>query len=1011
MVAGMTSVLVMPRMEDPELTQRAAVVRTRFQGADAGRVESLVADTIMEELREIEEVKELRSTSRPSISAIKVILKDEIYEVDEVWSRVRDRLADVRKDLPEQATDPELSLIQVQAFSRIIGIAWDGEGEPTFSLLSRTADELKDKLRDLPGTDSVELCGEPEEELLVEIDNEQLRSFGLSAADVAEQIRSSDPKTAAGLIRDVQSDLLLEVGGELDSLQRIGNISLRSDETGESLLLRDIAIIQRSIITPPASMALVNGRRGILVAARLQLDSQIGTWTERVDETLEEFTANLPNDLRVEDVFNQDSYVTGRLEGLAVNLALTCLIVSFVVLLMLGWRSAIVVSAALPLTGCLVLAGLRLLDIPLHQMSLTGLIISLGLLIDNAIVAADEVQHRLRKGDSGSDAVRGACGQLFLPLLGSTITTALSFAPIALIPGPSGEFVGSIAISVILSICCSFLVSLAIVTTITAIFFPNNVEGESRWEFGLQSRSMAAAYSEFLRWMFRVPSIGVALGVVLPICGFLVAPLMKEQFFPAAERNQFHIEIELGSEASIAETKRTAERVSEFLAEVPEIERVDWVFGKSIPSFYYNLVTRVTNTPRFGQAHVRLESEKNVTEIINQIQKRLSLEITNAQCRVRQLEQGPPFNAPIEVRLFGPNSDTLMELGESVRARLSQDPQVTCTQADLSNTTPKLVFDIGDQEAQLAGLELRDIADQLNSALEGAVGGSVIEGTEELRTRVRLTGDQRRNVSDVGSINLVDSSANDSLLGTTPIAALGSTKLVPQQSIISRMDGRGMNEVRAYTYAGVLPSAVLNPFKQEIADGRFVLPEGYKVEYGGEASKRDEAVDALVAQIGLVVVLIIAALVISLQSFRAAAIIAAVAGLSFGLGFLSVWSFGYPRGFTCIIGTMGLVGIAINDSIVVLAAIRRNDLAISGDRVAITEVVTRETRHVLATTLTTIAGLVPLLIAGGNFWPPLVIAIAGGVLGATVLALITVPSAHLLLTRFSQAAGSFRTAS
>ena len=226
---------------------------------------------------------------------------------------------------------------------------------------------------------------------------------------------------------------------------------------------------------------------------------------------------------------------------------------------------------------------------------------------------------------------------------------------------------------------------------------------------------------------------------------------------------------------------------------------------------------------------------------------------------------------------------------------------MTCTQADLSNTTPKLVFDIGEQEAQLAGLQLREIAHQLNSVLEGARGGSVIEGTEELHTRVRLTRNRRTRTSDIGSIDIIDGLAPNQA-NAIPISALGDTKLVPQPSIISRMDGRGMNEVRAYTLAGVLPSTVLDPFKQEIADGRFVLPPGYEVEYGGEASKRDEAVGALWARIGMIVVLMITALVMSLQSFRAAAIIAAVAGLSFGLGFLSVWSFGYPRGFTCIVG-------------------------------------------------------------------------------------------------------------
>lgn len=998
-VAGLTSASVMPRMEDPELTQRAGLITTALPGATASRVESLVADNLIEALREIEEIKEIRSASRPSISAISVVLKDEIYEVDEVWSRVRDELEEIEPDLPIEADAPDLAVLQTTAFSRIVALAWDTDSELSYNVLARVARDLKDRIRDIPGTDVVEDFGKPEEELLVEVDSEQLRAFGLTASDVARQIRSSDSKVSAGLVRGSRSDVLLEVAGELDSLARIGAISLRSAETGESLQLRDIARIERSIVTPPESLALVNGNRGVLIGAIVESDSQIDAWSQRFDLAIDEFSAGLPRGLRLERVFDQEVYVTKRLRELLVNLMFTCLAIMAVVLLMLGWRSALVVGAALPLTSCLVLMGLRLLEIPLHQMSLTGLIISLGLLIDNAIVAADEVQHRLKSGASGLVAVRGACSELLLPLLGSTITTALSFAPIAMIPGPSGEFVGSIAIAVILSIGCSLAVSLTIVPTVTAIFVPAH-DGEGTagsWTYGLRAQGLARLYHGFLRGMFRVPALGVLLGLVFPICGFLVAPKMKEQFFPPAERDQFHIEVELGAEASITETARTAMQVEGLVDDMPEITRIDWVIGRNAPSFYYNLVSRTRNSPRYAQAIVQLTDRERTTEIINQIQRQLDSRITNAQCRVRQLEQGPPFNAPIEVRLFGPNQDELFELGERVRTRLSGDALVTGTQADLSDSMPKLVYEVSEQEAQLAGLELRQIAEQLNLTLEGAVGGSIIEGTEELKTRVRLTNQRRDSLDEIGSVDLLETSAGLGQATSLPVDAIGEGKLVPQLSLISRFNGQTMNEVRGYTLAGVLPSTVLKPFQEEIADGRFELPEGYRIEFGGESSKRDEAVAALWARIGMLVVLMVAALVISLQSFRAATIIAAVAGLSFGLGFLSVWSFGFPRGFTTIVGTMGLIGIAINDSIVVLAALRRNPLVSAGDRIATADVVVRETRHVLATTFTTIAGFLPLFLSGGGFWPPLAVSIAGGVLGATLLALITVPSAHLLL--------------
>ncbi|MEM9657397.1 MAG: efflux RND transporter permease subunit, partial [Planctomycetota bacterium] len=360
------------------------------------------------------------------------------------------------------------------------------------------------------------------------------------------------------------------------------------------------------------------------------------------------------------------------------------------------------------------------------------------------------------------------------------------------------------------------------------------------------------------------------------------------------------------------------------------------------------------------------------------------------------LEQGPPFEAPIEVRIFGPDIDALRRYGEEVRLVLSQTPDVVHTTSNLAEAQPKLSLRVDEEVARLAGLDHTDVAGQLDAALEGIRGGSVLEATEELPVRVRMADDRRGSIADVAAHDLLVQRPGDSANRVT-LAGIADVSLNPEVSVIPRFNTTRMNEVQAYLTAGVLPATVLADFKARLESSSFQLPEGYYYEYAGETSKRDDAIGNLMSSVGILGVLMVATLVLSFGSFRLAGLIGAVATLSIGLGLGALAAFGYPFGFMAIVGTMGLIGVAINDSIVVLAALRENPEARRGDPEAVADVVLHATRHVLSTTLTTIAGFMPLILAGGRFWPPLATSIAGGVAGATILALYFIPSGYVLL--------------
>ena len=1001
LVSGLSSFVLLPRMEDPILTERFALVNTRFPGADAERVESLISEKIEEELQEIDEIKELRSVSRTGISTMTIELRDNVYEVDTVWSRVRDKIDEAKILLPDGASDPEFERQDVKAYALIVALKWAEDrpaGESNRAILRRLAERLEDNLRAVSGTEEVDTFGDPDEEILVEIDPSHLSAIGLTVDDVAQQLAASDAKVTAGQLRST-SDLVIEVDGEFQSLARIEETPIQYGLDGRFVLLKNIATVRKAIREPPSSLAIIDGAPAVALGAFVRPDFRVDYWFADAEKIVENFSSQLPRGVELKRVFEQNEYVEDRLGQLLQNLLMGGLAVASVILLMMGWRSALIVSLSLPLSALIVLTGLRMLNIPIHQMSVTGLIIALGLLIDNAIVIVDEVKERLHDGLSAANAVSQSVRHLAIPLFGSTLTTALAFGPIALMPGPAGEFVGSIAVSVILAIFSSFFLAMTIVPALSGWGLRRNSTADQSHGLlasGFSNVAMTRGYTWTLDRVFRVPVLGIALGMLLPILGFVQSRLLPEQFFPPADRDQFQIEVELSSQASLKSTLATVNDMREQILAHDEVEEVSWFLGESAPSFYYNVVRRRENSSNYAQALVQLRKGENGLELINRIQQELDDDFRDARVLVRQLEQGPPFDAPVEVRIYGPDLNILRRLGDEMRLAMSHVPTVIHTRSDLGEGTPKLSIDVREEDARLAGLDHKAIARQIDATLEGAIGGTILEQTEELPVRVRTSDAARGDVSAISSLDLLPQNRIQ-LDERIPLTAIADVNLIPESSTIPRFNSKRMNEVQAYLQAGILPALAKEQFEKELAASDFILPPGYTYEFGGEAAQRDDAVGNLLANVGVLLTLMLATLVLSFSSFRMAGIISAVAMLSAGLSFGALWVFGYPFGFMAIVGTMGLMGIAVNDAIVVLAAIREDDAARSGDPAAVRQVVLRSTRHVVATSLTTVAGFIPLLLGGGGFWPPLAVAIAGGVGGATVLALYFAPSAYILL--------------
>ena len=988
-VTGVSSYWVLPQLEDPVLGKRVGVVSTIFPGADTQAVEQFVTNRIENRLTGVADVQRIRSNSRTAISNVVIELGADITDVNPSWDRVRAAVEDAQAELPEGCLSPKLDVFPLKAFASIVAIKSRDPERIGLSVVRRIAASLAVEVSAIPGTEAVETFGDPGEEFLVQVGADVLSSTGLTVGGIANQLATSVTVQPAGVLRSDQTELLLDLSADRSLSNQLKESLIRVGERGQTVRLADIASVEKTLVSPASDAAIIDKQKAIVIGAMVDDRLGVGQWAERLEEILFKFQQNYDAEIEIEPLFSQQQFIENRLQQLGQSLLVGTLLVIFVVLLMMGWRSMIVVAAALPLSAALVIAGMRWMEIPLHQMSVTGLIVALGLLIDNAIVMVEDIRQRLVKTD-----VRAAIGQsithLRMPLLGSTLTTTLAFLPIATLPGPSGEFVGTIAVSVILAIVASFLLAMTIIPALYAVL--QNESGRKPDED--PTGTVGGMYHSLLKLFLGFPVLGILISVILPVIGFLVANGLPVQFFPASDRKQIQIEIELPAASALTKTLATVSEIQPLIETNSGVEDVHWFVGRSAPTFFYNVVPRRRGTPFYAQGIVDLKAGASAEEVVTRIEQKIAGEVRDCRLVVRQLEQGPPFDAPIELQIQGDNLDTLKNLGSQVRLVLSQCPYVSQTRSDLGETIPKLALDIDSRSASQAGVDRASIARQLYAQLEGVVAATLYDGGQALPVRV-VAENSENALTRLSSFEI--SAQPPAPAQRSPFASMADFRLSSDVGAIVHVDGKRTNEVKAYLSAGVFSEEVLKDFKRKLAASDFVLPVGYELKFGGESQKRSESVDRLIANGFVLFALMVVTLVVSFGSFRQALIVVAVGGLSIGLGPLALWVGGFPFGFMAIVGTMGLVGIAINDSIVVLAAIAEDESASRGGVDATCRVVIGCTRHIVATTLTTIAGFVPLILAGGKFWPPLAVTIAGGVGGATLMALLLAPALHLLV--------------
>jgi multidrug efflux pump subunit AcrB len=986
------------RQEDPKMAERYAGVITFLPGATALRMETLISEPIETALREIPEIKELTSSSKAGQSVVGVELYESVSssETDNVWSEVRDILSDTVPMLPPGTIEPELEIRQPIASTIIVALSWQHPSESQLGILSRIAETLRVNLANTQGTEIAETWGEAEEEIRVGLDPYKLVASGMSAGRVASAIAQADTKIPAGRLRSGSSDMLVEVQADLKSTERIARIPLAVSANNQTLRVSDIASVSKTTLDPPRSLAFHGSERVIFVNAKMRPGLQIESWTKSALTTVNKLDASLPDGIGLDVVYLQNTYTGDRMVSLGTNLVFALILVLLLLIWMMGLRSALTVGVALPLSGSMVLVGMMYLQIPLHQMSVTGLIISLGLLIDNAIVVVEDYKLKRKRGAQISTAIEQSIQHLWVPLGASTATTVFAFMPIALAPGGVGDFTGTLGVTVALSVASSFLLAMTVIPAFAGYLenrWPSRGGGRW-WQQGFSNPSLAAAYRRTLQVAINRPIIGIGAALIMPFIGFALAPTLTNQFFPAVDRNQFQVQIALPSQASIWETRDSVVRANEVLRSYPNVTDTFWTIGEGAPRVYYNVVSLNERVPSFASGWVNTTSAVDTEKVLKTLQDDLSRALPEAEVLAIPFEQGPPTNAPIELRIIGPDLNVLGREAQTLRALVSALPKVTFVRATLSTAEPKLAFAPRENAAAAGGLSTGELAQNINALLSGQAAGTVLEGNRQIPVRVQLADRYRNDMADLTTLPMLANNRDG-----IPLQELGEWQLQPTASAIDRRQGERLSTVQAFLQPFTLPDTVMQDIRATLAEKGYQPPPGYRLSVGGVAEESAESMGNIVSVFVFFALAMTAVVILSLNSFRQAGLIGLVAILSFGLALLGLRIFGYPFGYMALIGALGMMGLAINGAIIVLSALKASPEASSGETEAVVNVVMDASRHIISTTLTTIGGFIPLIVNGGKFWPPLATAIAGGVAGSAIIALYLIPASYAAIQR------------
>lgn len=993
---GLLSYDSLPRQENPQLAERWANITAVLPGATPQRIETQIADVLETQLREIDEIKIIDSTSLSGVVRVGLELKEIIGkgETDEVWAKVQETLSQSAALVPpgtnisfNHSGPPTTVLFALQ---------WRGDGDPQMVILSRLANQFKRKLANITNSKQALVYGDTKEEIFVGADLDLLTDAGMNIQSIAIAIDQYDSKRAIGNIVGQDAEFRIKAKDNISLINDLKKLPLKISDDYQAIRLEDVATVEKLPVDPPIEIVSYNGIPSVFVEVRGKFAQRTDLYSKAVLRVADIFKEGLPDEIGLEVIFNESDFVEEKFSFLMQSILLATFIVLFLSYLLLGPRSAVIVSAVVPLTILLVLIGCTILQVPLHQTSVTGIILSLGLLIDNSIIVVEDYRYRKSQKLVNREAIYASIKHLSLPLLAATVTTGLAFMPMAAGKGASPEFVGDMAITIILAVSSSLFLALTVVPVLLKTMEDSNFLNLNKSKnIGFSHQGLRTRYRAFLAWALFKPSRALMLSLILPILGFVSFGFLDTDFFPNQGKSMFKVEVELDANASIYATNQRVTSIRDQVLLEDYVTRDMWWVGRRLPRLLYNIIGGPSGegSDNLATGVFFTSSYSEMDSSLANLAKRLEKDHADVRVRVSKFTNGPPVEFPVNIAIFGDDNQVLKSLGEELKSILAKSPQVSDVLADQSASVTGLEINLDEVNLAFSSKSSQEIIDQISASTRGIYVGSMLDGNKEVPIRIK---NKNREASEVNQTAFL---AINSAEGFDYVESFSDISYTSEINQINRYQGTRNNAVKAAVYPGTLASTVLNDVAAELKAFEDSLPVGYSIAQFGDAEERAESFGQLFSTFFLFLGLIVMTLVMILNSFRQASIILLVGTLCIGLGFLGMFVGFQNFGFIGLVGIVGLAGLAINDSIVVLSHLNEDAGTGQVSKDALIETTVRSTRHILTTSLTTMGGLLPLLF--DKFFETLAWAMCFGVMGSALLALLLIPSMFCFLGKVS----------